>query len=290
MQTFFRNTQKGCDTTATSLTTSIRDKLEVYVEIPSTEQLRSAHKTSNEEKIQLWDQVKIGTFTRAVSAIYAVSLSLIFLRTEVNILGRYLYLDFSIPSQSEQEQINQETQKKYLSMYEYFLNTGLKELCEFTRRHATEELAGWPLARKLTLEDVLIIFANIRSRIEGINGNSVPLYQFLLPAEDKDADTRSDDRQLSCLLNETRDVLESDQFNQVLKGCLETSYTLMADNMKEAFASSSPISDGNNNNGESTTAVGPTVLPMPKILPLIRTRCKNMLEVAPQQDARSSLV
>ncbi len=61
MQTFFRNTQKGCDNTVISLMTSIRDKLEVYVEIPSAEQLRTAHKTSNEEKIQLWDQVKIGS-------------------------------------------------------------------------------------------------------------------------------------------------------------------------------------------------------------------------------------
>jgi peroxin-3 len=90
----------------TSFVPSIRDKLEIYVDIPSVEQLRTAQKTTNEEKIQLWEQMKIGSmlhcrlfidtclaFTRTVSAMYGISLSLLFLRTEVNILGRYMYLD-----------------------------------------------------------------------------------------------------------------------------------------------------------------------------------------------------
>jgi len=220
----------------------------------------------------------------------------------VNILGRYLYLDVSIPSEpTEQEQINQETQKKYLAFYEYFLNTGLKQLCDHIRKYVAEELADWPLTRKLTLEEVLIIFANIRSRVEGFSypppsvatvpTNRPPsLYQFLLPPEDTTTQKDLTDKKLICLINETRDILESEQFDQVLKACLETSYTMLADLLKDSFMVTNSPQLGVGAPANATTIVEPTQLPMPKVLPLIKTRCKNILEVAPQQDAKSSLI
>jgi len=104
-----------------------------------------------------------------------------------------------------------------------------------------------------------------------------PLFQFLLPPEEASRETITD-KQLTCLLNETRDVLESDQFDQVLKVCLETSYTMLADQLKESFSNSNP----------ETPLAEPVQLVMAKVLPLIKTRCKTMLDVG--QDSKSSLV
>jgi len=115
----------------------------------------------------------------------------------------------------------------------------------------------------------------------------------LLPPEEasQQRETTSDNQQLTCLLNETRDVLESEQFDQVLKTCLEASYTMLADQLKDSFVSSSPTNTPSNGSSDNNVPLAePINLPMPKVLPLIKTRCKNMLDVAPQQDAKSSLV
>ena len=46
-------------------------------------------------------------FTRTVSAVYGISLLFLFLRTKVNILGRYLYLDATVTSNSTEEVCSQ---------------------------------------------------------------------------------------------------------------------------------------------------------------------------------------
>ena len=44
-------------------------------------------------------------FTRIICGVYSICLLILFLRVEVNILGRYLYLDSSIPSDTTTEEV-----------------------------------------------------------------------------------------------------------------------------------------------------------------------------------------
>jgi hypothetical protein len=148
---------------------------------------------------------------------------------------------------------------------------------------------------------VLIIFSKIRNRIEGITAETKSnLYQYLLPSEEEQQNIT--DKQLTCLLNETRDVLErylllimcisfscSEQFDNTLRICLDTAYTVLADQLRDSFLSSA--NPAPNPTAQDNPFVAPAVvLPLPKVLPLIKNRCKTMLEVAPQAEAKSNLV
>ncbi|TYI47066.1 hypothetical protein E1A91_D13G147200v1 [Gossypium mustelinum] len=50
---------------------------------------------SSLEKLELWDSLKILSFTRMVVSIWAVTILSLYIRVQVNILGRYLYIDIA---------------------------------------------------------------------------------------------------------------------------------------------------------------------------------------------------
>jgi len=267
MKSYFQTAQKGSDTTVISFVPQIRGKLEQFLEIPSTPQLRTSLKASTEEKLLIWEQMKNQAFTRTVVAIYAICLTTLFLRVEVNILGRYLFLDNTSSSENEEEEqpITQETQKNYLAYSEYIRMNGLKQLTNLITTKVTDELQNWPLQKMYTVEDVLNIFANIRLRIEGSpqepeRQTTNSFYPFLLPPEETQNAT---DKQLICLLNETRDVLESNHFENVLRICLTKSFGILQNHFLESFQKAL---ETNTNMQKSQ----PNSLPMPKIIPLVK--------------------
>jgi peroxin-3 len=244
-------------------------------------------KASNEEKLQAWEQMKRQAFIRTISATYCVVLIVLFLRVEVNILGRYLFLDNTTPPNNEEEEqpITQETQKKYLDFSEYIRGEGLQELTEYISKRVEEELVNWPLAKMYTFEDLMTMIAKIRMRVEGPprdteDPNLIPrmnvFYQFLLPAED----TNITDKQLVCLLNETRDVLESNHFEHVLQVCLAKGFSIVSEHLREAFNAALASSQIASKLVDS--------LPMPKIIPLVKKEFDTILETTPKSPTEPS--
>jgi hypothetical protein len=59
MQSYYENAQRGSNNTVNLFTATLRDKLEATLEIPTTAQLRATMNKSNEEKVAIWDQVKL---------------------------------------------------------------------------------------------------------------------------------------------------------------------------------------------------------------------------------------
>lgn len=47
--------------------------------------------TSTKEKLVIWEQLKVTSFTRAITGVYALAIVLTFLRVQLNIVGGYLY-------------------------------------------------------------------------------------------------------------------------------------------------------------------------------------------------------
>ncbi|PKI60011.1 hypothetical protein CRG98_019599 [Punica granatum] len=48
---------------------------------------------SQAEKLELWDKLKILSFTRMVLSLWAMTVLSLYIRVQVNILGRHLYID-----------------------------------------------------------------------------------------------------------------------------------------------------------------------------------------------------
>ena len=115
--------------------------------------------------------------TRTITAIYAVSLLTILTSIQLNLIGRYTYLDSlsklnsntssSQPSK-EEKLISFETERQYLSFSWFLLHDGLDMLLK-TVKDAIEtilEEKKYGLDKEIRFQDLLELVKNVRERIE----------------------------------------------------------------------------------------------------------------------------
>jgi len=120
------------------------------------------------EKYSLWNKLKIITFTRAFTALYAITLLIVTYRIQLNIIGRYI----SQPSVNNTDDTNlsSETQLEYLLfIQQHLLQNGLNQLAVIVEEAVSEIIAAFDLRTELTYEDIKTIFNKIRNNIEKKN-------------------------------------------------------------------------------------------------------------------------
>jgi peroxin-3 len=147
-QLHFDGNQKTCNTTFYSLLPSLQDAI---FELVDSEAITEKLKNKPSDKLLLWEQLKILSFTRTVTAIYASSLLAVFLRVQLNLLGGYMYLDVegvanettaATPEEHRSVYMSDPTQKKYLGIVRYFLETGVKDLVDVVQ-HVVEGMGEY---------------------------------------------------------------------------------------------------------------------------------------------------
>lgn len=136
-QHHFDSNQRTCSITLFSLLPSQRDALVQRLNCEAvTAQLRE--KPAN--KLELWESLKILSFTRTLCAIYSSCLLFVFLRVQLNIIGGYMYLDSLIIGEESNDgpdnrlHVGENLQKKYLALVKYLLEEGLDLLVAEIRR------------------------------------------------------------------------------------------------------------------------------------------------------------
>lgn len=130
-QLHFDGNQKTCNTTFYSLLPGLKDAV---LETLDTDVITEKLKNKPSDKLLLWEQLKIMSFARTVTAVYASSLLLVFLRVQLNLLGGYMYLDTEAEKGKEisglehEVHVSDASQKRYLGIVRYFLDNGVQEL------------------------------------------------------------------------------------------------------------------------------------------------------------------
>lgn len=102
---------------------------------------------SSSEKLDIWDRLKILSFTKMVVSIWAVTILSLYIRVQVNILGRHLYIDTArgLGSSSMLEDadlIDRDDEQKYLAGADFLANHGMPVLISNMQAAATEVLKG----------------------------------------------------------------------------------------------------------------------------------------------------
>ncbi|KAG6514477.1 hypothetical protein ZIOFF_024837 [Zingiber officinale] len=101
LQVHFENIQRISDTTTLPyamhcLQSSVSENLDLS---PLTDKLIHGKGQSSalplKEKLELWERLKILSFTRAAASLWSMTLLCLYVRVQVNILGRQLYLDIA---------------------------------------------------------------------------------------------------------------------------------------------------------------------------------------------------
>ncbi|KAG7021638.1 Peroxisome biogenesis protein 3-1, partial [Cucurbita argyrosperma subsp. argyrosperma] len=85
------------------------------------------------EKLDLWENLKILSFTKMVISLWAITVLSLYIRVQVNILGRHMYVDTARGLGSshlleEAELVDRNDEQKFLAFSDFLSNYGLNTL------------------------------------------------------------------------------------------------------------------------------------------------------------------
>jgi len=232
----FESTEKTCNMTVLSVVPQLTSQICQNLDSDSIT-LLLRNKAPN--KVQLWEQLKVVGFSRIISLIYSDVLLVILLRTQVHMLGAYLYLSNKNPDDSALE-LNPEVQSRFLSASSHFLSTGIERLCQFVERVVSLQVSGLSLKSQVTLSDLERILHDSRIAVE--NELSLQPATYLAEILFPQSDPATPANEL-LMLNETRGVLESREVRDLVSNCANVGVSCVLDKLAEVMISLAGESD-----------------------------------------------
>ncbi|KAF7069945.1 hypothetical protein CFC21_075514 [Triticum aestivum] len=233
-----------------------------------------------EDKYETWEKIKILSFTRTVSSMWAMTLLSLYVRVQVTILGRHLYLDFARGTDGAQLQAESDTfsgngHKDFLGTADYLATYGITALIRQMQHAATEILKEKQLKDPMSMDQVLQTMLQISEQFMSLcEGNSwinflVPenanRYAQLMAVSSSGFDDSSllmDVGKLDQLMTETRIVLASDDFRNIMDMSLRKVADLVIEDLRAQVGAALP----------------PSGLPLAKLLARVAQLSSMLLE------------
>ncbi|XP_018598067.1 peroxisomal biogenesis factor 3 isoform X1 [Scleropages formosus] len=280
-QFHFESNQRTCNMTVLSMLPTLREAIVHHL---NSESLTTLLRSKPTNKLEIWEDLKIISFTRSTVAVYSTCMLVVLLRIQLNIIGGYLYLDNSISKNGTNPQAPPEVQQQYLSSIQHLLGDGLVELMTVVKQAVQDVLGGVSLKQSLSLRDLEQYFHQIRTHVEeGYRGlTPKPLSWYMMPDEETTLAAQAcglteKDVATIKLLNETRDMLESPDFKTVLSTCLQRGFSRFLDNIAEFFRPSQ-VDSAHTGAPDSLSHVR---LPLAKIIPIVNGQIHSICSEIP---------
>jgi peroxin-3 len=184
-----------------------------------------------------WDEVKVVVFTELVASAYSLSLMVLFLRVQLNILGGYLFVRASggtgvdgLPTMSP------ETQKAYLKQAEHLRKHGVAALIDKLRPRVHALMAAHPIKENPTFDLVALskCLTDAQAAFEGggaVEGSMFADFTFAGTLPEEATSPTPGGLTLELLMNETRDIVDSAPFVDALHACVSTCLKHVSDNL-----------------------------------------------------------
>ncbi|KAL1317247.1 peroxisome biogenesis protein 3-2 isoform X1 [Arachis ipaensis] len=247
------------------------------------------------EKLNLWERLKILSFTRMALSVWATTMLSLYTKVQVNILGRHLYIDTArrfesssttvllngvqvtaqIPEKvgafvtnRERESgdlVDKEDQQKFLGTVDFLCQHGMPPLISDMEAATQEALKGKQLSHFFnstalheTIMQILIIFMS--------QGSPHSWIKYVMPEDSAtsriDDPAPSDVTEFEQLMTEARAVLLSAEFGSILEICMKVVVNAVVEQMGAKFRGGS-------------IAMG---LPLARVLPQVAQMCPLLLE------------
>ncbi|KAI3463738.1 hypothetical protein Pfo_020401 [Paulownia fortunei] len=177
------------------------------------------------QKLELWDRLKILSFTKLVSSLWAMTMLSLYIRVQVNILGRHLYIDTARGLGSshlldEAELIDKNDEQQFLACADYLSNYGLLALISNTEA-ATSKKQLKDFFKVSVLHDTIIhiletlmIMQSPHHWVGYLMPEDAGVYQFVAPSSS--GSDLSHATKFELLMGETRAVLSSAEFANIV--------------------------------------------------------------------------
>ncbi|KAJ6970037.1 hypothetical protein NC653_034567 [Populus alba x Populus x berolinensis] len=252
LQDHFENVQLIADTTTLPhamkyLRTRIAEELDLS---QLTERLQKGKgqptTLTSSEKLELWDRLKIRSFTQMLVSLWAVTMLSLYIKVQVNILGRHLYIDTARGLGSSLllenvDLVDRDDQQKFLASADFLANNGLLALISNIQAVVTEVLEGKKLTDLFnttslheTVMQILNKFMSMGSPhqwIDYLMPEDCGHYK-LGPSSSIDDMVLPDSMNFDQLMVEARTVLSSAEFGKIMEISLKVAVDALVDDME----------------------------------------------------------
>ncbi|XP_052866493.1 peroxisomal biogenesis factor 3 [Anopheles cruzii] len=274
----FECTDRTCNQTITGLAPALSDKL---FERLNTDDILVKLRSNPENKLELWEQLKIVAFTRIVALVYAASMLSVTLKVQINILGGYLYRDTveeedgSTGRMAREQQISPNLQTAYLSMIQHFMSDGVYELIEIVRQNVGSVMQRYNLKQPLTLADTETLLWSIQMALnneEASPARCIARYTLNPSLCSKMARPGT---VLGKMFDETLDVLESVESRDVSLANVSNGFSLVVDTLADYYMEGdaaikpAPENGKSNLNVECLANINNITISLAKLIPIV---------------------
>lgn len=236
---------------------------------------------TSKEKLELWERLKILSFTRVAASMWSMTMLCLYVRIQVNILGRHLYLQVArrlegsgVLVKDEEDSFSRHGQQDFLATADYLSTYGIDTLITNMHNVAMEVLKETQLKDPFSMSQLREAIVQILDLFMKINApdywirylvpESATAYRQLMATSSKGFDDSSvfmDVRKLEQLMSETRAVLSSPDFTKIVDVSLKKVVDVLVEDVDKQL-------DG----------VGPSSVPLAKLLPRITQAGLSLLE------------
>lgn len=238
----YENTHRTANATVMSLSVSMKEVISKELDADA---LLQAVREQPQHKHNIWQQLKIVGFSRAVSTVYVASLVSSAVHIQLMLLGGYTFGDL-VHSGHAGIPISQALQQKYLAILHYLVEEGVPKLLQHVTQAVTHIISGLPLNRPLTLCQLEGIFQEIKLDLAGeavCEGDLQerrlaklePWSRYVLLAPVPPEGGTGDDRILYNMLIETNDILDCEDFSTVMDTLIQHGFNHLLDRIAEFY-------------------------------------------------------
>lgn len=222
----YESTERTCNQAIMGVAPSLCD--EILQEL-DTQSILDKLRENPDNKHELWQELKIKSFARLATLVYACSMLVISLRIQLNILGGYLYKE----TVTGQAQITQSMQQTYLSLNQHFLKGGIAQMARLIESKVRVILGDYDLKQQLSLADVEQIFWSIQMAVNSDDQDpSSAMGKYVLPQELED---NGGSEQMGKMFAETLDMLESEESASLNTYNVTRGFTIVMDSIAEFY-------------------------------------------------------
>lgn len=279
----FESTERTCNQTILSLSKIVSESI---LSVVNTEEIVQKLQENPDDKLSLWEQLKVMIFTRICVLVYALCILQVTLRVQLNVIGGYLYCD---SLHEDDPLVDSDLQTKYLSLCHHFVGNGIEDLIKQINKAVKKVVEGVSLKSKVTLQDVEQMFWSIQTILctDTAEGDPVKKMVHYLVGH-----AEINEAKLDTIVKETMDILESDEVTSIAVLSVSRSFSAVIDEVATLFATKSTpvtksdleVSDHIVTNGALKTAafvdVNKVDMYFVKLLPIInelimKNTCKS---------------
>lgn len=223
----FESTERTCNQAIMGVAPALCDKI---LKRLNTDIILQQIRETPENKVELWNELKVQAFTRLTTLVYACSMLVVSLRIQLNILGGYLYKDTVADGQTE---LTKENQQRYLSLSQHLLDEGVEKLVSLIERKVREVLGQYELKQNLSLADAEQIFWSIQMAVNSdVQDPNSTLGKYILPDE---LDYPNETELLTKMYTETLDMLESDEASSLNTYNVSRGFSIVMDSIADYY-------------------------------------------------------